>query len=119
METPRSDGPIGEERRVSSVSGGGRKKSMKPAAALSLLLCIATFFSGCSGAAGGNEKTAADSPAVETGSQSSGVLSLGGSPENAVISEKNIPDYTGEPFAEVNRQPSGLYRGRFRRDVVF
>lgn len=57
METPRSDGPIGEERRVSSVSGGGRKKSMKPAAALSLLLCIATFFSGCSGAAGGNEKT--------------------------------------------------------------
>ncbi len=103
METPRSDGPIGEERRVSSVSGGGRKKSMKPAAAaLSLLLCITTFFSGCSGAAGGNEKTAADSPAVETGSQSSGVLSLGGSPENAVISEKNIPDYTGEAFAEVN-----------------
>ena len=94
---------IGEERRVSSVSGGGRKKEHETggrsvSSALYRHLCL----SGCSGAARGNEKTAADSPAVETGSQSSGVLSLGGSPENAVISEKNIPDYTGEPFAEVN-----------------
>lgn len=56
---------------------------------------------------------------METGSQSSGVLSLGGSPENAVISEKNIPDYTGEPFAEVNDNLPGFTEADFAETSSF
>lgn len=84
-----------------------RKKIMRKltAVCLPVLLLTAVLFSGCSGTTdltGGQSAAMTDASPAAGEFQGGGVLALGASPEEAAVSETNIPSYTGEPYVTIN-----------------
>lgn len=95
-----------------------RKKIMRKltAVCLPVLLLTAVLFSGCSGTAdltGGQSAAMTDASPAAGEFQGGGVLALGASPEEAAVSETNIPSYTGEPYVTINGGVPGFEESDF------
>lgn len=80
---------------MKKTAGAGRWKKLT-ALSLSVLICMMCALSGCGAPSGGNT----DLPLVPD-SQSDSVLNQNTDSGAAAVTEHNIPEYTGEPYAVI------------------